>query len=167
MTQDRKAIMAGGCQCGAVRYALYGQPELDRAHLCHCRMCQKAVGNAFAALVPVRTTDFAWTRGTPGIFRSSSVAERGFCPACGTPLSFGFVKSEWIDVTLGSLDQPDRVPPLRHIGIESRRAWMANLHELPERATEPGSITGSAQQVMVNLQHPDHDTDADWQPPGV
>ena len=35
--------VTGGCQCGAVRYAASG--TLDNAHICHCRMCQKAVGN--------------------------------------------------------------------------------------------------------------------------
>jgi hypothetical protein len=44
-------MLTGGCQCGAVRYALTAMPE--GAHFCHCRMCQKAVGGPFAALVPV------------------------------------------------------------------------------------------------------------------
>lgn len=42
----------GGCQCGAVRYEISG--GLGRASICHCRMCQKALGNAFAPLVTAR-----------------------------------------------------------------------------------------------------------------
>jgi hypothetical protein len=84
MTDPHAAVLTGGCQCGAVRYALYARPE--GAHICHCRMCQKAVGGPFAALAPVRLADFAWTRGTPDTFLSSSVAARDFCAACGTPL---------------------------------------------------------------------------------
>ena len=102
----RAAVHTGGCQCGAVRYALYAPPE--GTHVCHCRMCQKAVGGPFAALAPVRLADFAWTRGTPGSFLSSPLAARDFCAACGTPLTFRYLDSEWIDVTIGSLDRPAR-----------------------------------------------------------
>jgi len=89
---EREAVLTGGCQCGAVRYALYTRPE--GTHLCHCRMCQKAVGGPFAALAPVRLKDFAWTRGKPGVFQSSSIALREFCPSCGTPLTFRYAESE-------------------------------------------------------------------------
>jgi hypothetical protein len=47
-----------------VRYALYARPE--GTHVCHCRMCQKAVGGPFAALAPVRIKDFAWTARAAG-----------------------------------------------------------------------------------------------------
>ena len=40
--------LTGGCQCGAVRYALLEEPT--GAHICHCRMCQKAFGSFFAPL---------------------------------------------------------------------------------------------------------------------
>ena len=43
--------ISGGCQCGAVRY--HATAVLDTSHICHCRMCQKAVGNFFAALIGI------------------------------------------------------------------------------------------------------------------
>lgn len=46
---NEPATITGGCQCGAVRYAIDG--PLNNPHICHCRMCQKAFGNYFAALV--------------------------------------------------------------------------------------------------------------------
>jgi hypothetical protein len=66
MAEQRKPFLTGGCQCGAVRYALYAEPE--RASICHCRMCQKALGNAFAPFAAVRLDDFRWTRGNPSIY---------------------------------------------------------------------------------------------------
>ncbi|MBN8928518.1 MAG: GFA family protein, partial [Rhodospirillales bacterium] len=73
-------------------------------------MCQKAVGGPFFAWAGVPAADLVWTRGRPATFRSSSVAERGFCAACGTPLSFRYLsRLEAIDVSLGSLDHPDAV----------------------------------------------------------
>src|SRR5271166_6512186 len=113
--------LTGGCQCGAIRYALSSMPE--GAHFCYCCMCQKATGGPFAALAPVRLDDFAWTRGKPAIFDSSNVAYRHYCADCGTPLSFGYRRKAWIDVTIGSLDTPERVPPTRQYGIESRLWW--------------------------------------------
>lgn len=161
-TEPRVVVLAGGCQCGAIRYALYARPE--RTHLCHCRMCQKAVGGPFAPLAPVRRRDFAWTRGTPGMFRSSAVAERGFCARCGTPLSFAYVDSNWIDVTIGSLDHPAEAPPIRHFSTESRLAWLDTVAALPGDATAD-SMEPHRQAGMVNFQHPDHDTSGDWRPP--
>lgn len=154
MSQKPTPLYSGGCQCGAVRYAFHAQPE--QAHLCHCRMCQKAVGNAFAALAPIRLEDFEWTKGAPGVFRSSSAAERGFCSVCGTPLFFRYVDSDWIDVTIGSLDEPARVPPELHYGAESRLSWVNGLDALPSENTSNGGLTGAPKDI-VSFQHPDHD----------
>ncbi len=154
---DANALLSGGCQCGLIRYRLNSRPE--GAHLCHCRMCQKAVGNAFAALAPVRKGDLAWTRGSPAFFRSSSHSMRGFCRDCGTPLSFAYLDSEWIDITIGSLDQPGDTPPLVHYGVESMLPWLALGDDRPRRptgeATHEISLDG-----LKGYQHPDHETEA-------
>ena len=143
MTAKRKAVLSGGCQCGAIRYEFYARPE--KAHLCHCRMCQKAVGGVFGAFAPVRHRDFAWTKGRPREFHSSERAARGFCPACGTPLSFRYLTSDWYGITIGSLDDPAAVPPELHYGVESRVPWLDHLEGLTEHETQPGGITGNAE----------------------
>jgi len=107
----------GGCQCGAVRYVISG--AFENPHICHCRMCQKAFGNYFAAFVGAKKTSFRWTRGRPGIFRSSSVVDRTFCRDCGTPLSFAYDHSERISVAIGSLDHPEAVTPARQFGMKA------------------------------------------------
>lgn len=159
---QREAVLTGGCQCGAVRYALYARPE--GTHLCHCRMCQKAVGGPFAALAPVRHEDFAWTRGQPGVFRSSSIALRDFCQACGTPLTFRYAEDDRIDVTIGSLDQPAEAPPGVLYGVESRVPWLDGIGSLSAETTA-GSMPAQRQAAIVNYQHPDHETPPDWTPP--
>ena len=162
MTQSYRLPLTGGCQCGAVRYALSGPPE--RVHLCHCRMCQKAVGGPFAALAPVPRRYFLWTRGTPASFASSSLAHRDFCARCGTPLSFRYDDADTISVTLGSLDRPQDVPPVRHYGLEGRIGWLDRIDALPGETTA-GSISTQRAARYVNNQHPDHDTPPDGQPP--
>jgi hypothetical protein len=161
--EGRTPVMTGGCQCGAVRYALYAAPETT---LCHCRMCQKAVAGSFAALAKVKLTDFAWTRGTPGAFRSSSVACRDFCADCGTPLSFRFLDGDAIEVTVGSLDRPHDAVPVKHFGVESRLPWDDTLAHLPTTTTEASQATKPEfQGPLVSFQHPDRDTAHDWRPP--
>ncbi|MDC0670760.1 GFA family protein [Nannocystis radixulma] len=109
-------------------------------------MCQRAVGNLFAALVPVPKSRIEWI-GDPGSYRSSSLAARGFCARCGTPLSFAYDGSKWICLTLGSLDDPAAVRPEVHYGIESQVPWLHLADELPREPTDAPALAN-----MVVLQ---------------
>jgi hypothetical protein len=132
-------------------------------------MCQKAVGGPFKTWANVRVENFAWTRGSPGKFRSSSAAERGFCPRCGTPLYFAYVKRpETISVTIGSLDTPGAVRLTQVDGIESRLANFdpSVLATLQAHTTSEANPPEDLSRI-VNYQHPDHDTPPDWHAPAV
>lgn len=134
MTQDRQPVATGGCQCGKVRYALYVAPQ--NAHACHCRMCQRAVGGAFALLAGAPKADFAWTKGEPGFFVSSNLAKRPFCRDCGTPLGFAYDLPEARTyVTIGSLDQPEKAAIIIQYGIEARLPWVKFCDGVPEEVT--------------------------------
>jgi hypothetical protein len=161
----RYAIEAsGGCQCGAVRY--HATAAMDNAHICHCRMCQKAVGNLFEALVGVPKDALTWTRGAPAAFRSSANVERGFCANCGTPLFYNDVTSARIAITIGSFDHPELFPPISQDGIEGRLPYFNALHAIEKQTTtEQDSETWAAAIKATSHQHPDHDT-ADWPPQG-
>jgi hypothetical protein len=148
---ERTPTVAGGCQCGAVRYALYAEP--GGANICHCRMCQKAFGNFFAPFTGVRVGEFAWTRGAPAIYKSSELVERGFCRDCGTPLSFRYLDVDRIGITVGSLDDPARVTIAKQIGIESRLPAFATLHLVPEFETRTFEPERAAK--LKSRQHPD------------
>lgn len=147
--------LSGGCQCGAIRYALYDWPRTP--HVCHCRMCQKAVGAPFAAFAEVALDAFEWSRGKPAWFRSSEAVERGFCPACGTSLHFRYVDGPHIDIALATLDHPDTVEPRQQFGMESRLSWIERLGELPGSTTE-GSTPADALARYRSRQHPDFET---------
>jgi hypothetical protein len=125
----------GGCFCGAVRFRLNGIPT-DVGH-CHCRMCQRASGALFLAWATVDRGDFAVTAGTPRWFRSSAGAQRGFCGGCGTNLFFANDGADDIDVTIGALDEPDAVTPLRNTWVGSRRHLMKGFDaDLPDYEDE-------------------------------
>jgi hypothetical protein len=139
----------GGCQCGAVRYRFSAEPA--RRSVCHCRMCQKAVGNIFAPLAGGSLDTLRWTRGQPKIFRSSEIAERGFCADCGTPLTYRDLREERIFVMIACFDDPAALAPSVHVGIEGKVPWFDTLASLPATATAPDP-------AIVSRQHPDHDT---------
>src|SRR3954464_1685820 len=151
---ERTPTVAGGCQCGAVRYALYAEP--GGANICHCRMCQKAFGNFFAPFTGVGVGEFAWTRGEPAIFKSSELVERGFCRDCGTPLTFRYLDRDRITVTVGSLDEPAAAAIEMEYGVESRLPAFEKLHTLPGAASDEGE-TPERLAKLASRQHPDHD----------
>jgi hypothetical protein len=161
MSSERQPVHTGGCQCGAIRYALLSEPT--DPHICHCRMCQKAFGAFFAPLTGLPLTDFALTRGALAVFASSDLAERGFCANCGTPLTFHYVGSPRIAVSIGSLDHPERVVPRKQYGVEARMPWFPEV-DIPGETTEADMPEERSAAIRAsNHQHPDHDTGA-WTP---
>jgi hypothetical protein len=144
--------VTGGCQCGAVRYAV--SAPLRNPHICHCRMCQKAFGNVFAAFVVTSKAGLTWTKGQPAFFRSSSIVSRGFCKDCGTPLSVADDDRDDIALSIGSLDHPERVSPEAQYGIESRHPCFARWHELPGIRTED-NVPPERLALYASLQNPD------------
>ena len=154
MTPAAPILATGGCQCGAIRYAITA--PFENPHICHCRMCQKAFGNYFAALVGTRKTGLTWTTGQPYFFRSSSVVSRGFCRDCGTPLSFAYDHSDRIAVSIGSLDHPEAVTPASQFGVERQLPAFAVLHTLPGSRTED-DVPAEMMEKLKSLQHPDRD----------
>jgi hypothetical protein len=157
--------LSGGCQCGAVRYALLAQPE--NPHICHCRMCQKAFGSYFAPLAGLTLDEFEITRGTLAKFKSSDPVERGFCRDCGTPLTIHTLGEDRIFISLGSLDAPEKVAPKIQYGVEGRMPWFDTLPNLPgDKTTEEEDPELTAKIAAANHQHPDHDTKV-WPPEGA
>jgi len=143
--------VTGGCQCGAVRFRAERPGE---ASICHCRMCQKATGGLFGPYVAL--DGLAWTRGDRKRFQSSNKVWRGFCEACGTPLTWEHVGG-LMSVAIGALDDPAAVRVSEQLGSESKLPWVDDLAALPlHEPTEPRAAAHLAS--IVSLQHPDHDT---------
>ncbi|MEM9971204.1 MAG: GFA family protein [Pseudomonadota bacterium] len=141
----------GGCQCGAVRYAI---GRLGKASICHCRMCQKAFGGLFAPLV--EAYDITWTRGERSIFQSSEKNWRGFCNQCGTPLTYEY--EGWIEIAIGTLDNPELAQPEVQVNARYQRSCFRHLAALPEKTAELQSADEDWNDSVVSYQHPDHDT---------
>lgn len=154
MSANGKPVLTGGCQCGAIRYALHALPR--QVSVCHCRMCQKATGAPFATFADIAKEGFVWTRGKPASFRSSSIAERDFCKACGTPLSYRLTDGDSIGILTGTFDRPDRLVPKLQFGTESRLGWVGAIAALPSKTTQQNYGPDKLAQVF-SYQQPDHD----------
>ena len=124
----------GGCLCGSCRYEF--KSEAPYAGYCHCDMCKRATGGAFAVLVQARRSALTWTNEAPARFRSSPIAERGFCPKCGSPLFLQYDGDDLVRLTGGTLDQPQDIRPAGHYGVESRLSWADIGVSLPEETTK-------------------------------
>src|SRR5262245_57592987 len=120
--KEQATKVTGGCLCGSVRYE--AEVFLGDAHYCHCRMCQRSTGAPAAIGVFVKSGTLRFSKEQPKFYRSSPLAERGFCPHCGSQLLYRPVSSELAahtDLSVGSLDHPENVVPIRHGGVESQQ----------------------------------------------
>lgn len=152
---------SGGCQCGAIRFRVEG--ELGGASICHCRMCQKAMGGLFGPFVEVRPADLVWTRGERKRFRSSNKVQRGFCGDCGTPLTFEYGERH-ISLAIGALDRPAEARLAEQLASGAQVFDLAVLAALPSHPEDEPRAAAHLASV-VSYQHPDRDTET-WPPAG-
>ena len=116
----------GGCFCGAIRYAITGIPE--QSLVCHCPDCRRAVGSQSVAWLVVQTNKFEVLVGEPKIFNSSEGVRRTFCETCGTTLTWtSDAHADRIDVTIGSLDNPNQFVPTRAVCRRHKVLWASEV----------------------------------------
>lgn len=132
-------LITGRCMCGEVGYEI-SQPAIG-TELCHCRMCQRFNSAAFAAwaMFPLESVRFTATE--PKFYKSSPIAECGFCSNCGSSLTMRWTQdpSDIIAILVSSLDHPEDFAPTRHVGTESQIPWLDMHDDLPRFRSENDS----------------------------
>jgi hypothetical protein len=130
---------AGGCICGAVRYAVQGAASL--LFFCHCTSCRRSAGAMMVAWGTFESANFRITDGNPGEVATSPGVTRGHCQRCGTSLTYQHSdRAGEIDVTLATLDDPTRLRPSMHIWVEDKLPWVKIGDDLPQYLQEePGA----------------------------
>ncbi|KQQ85795.1 GFA family protein [Aureimonas sp. Leaf324] len=153
MTLQAEPSHTGGCQCGAVRFRIHG--TLGRASVCHCRMCQKAFGGLYAPLVNLGTAEIVWMKREPKRFRSSNHVSRGFCPDCGTPLTYE--APDGMALAIGAFDDPSRLAPQIQFGIEGKLPYVDGISQLPAHTSTDDATDNDYLADIVSFQHPDRE----------
>jgi hypothetical protein len=118
----------GGCTCRAVRYRMESRPMF--VHCCHCRWCQRESGAAFALNALIEADRVTLLAGKPELIDTPSNSGKGQkimrCPTCRVAVwshyAGGGLKAAFVKV--GTLDEPDRLPPDIHIFTESKQPWV-------------------------------------------
>ena len=120
--------MEGGCTCRAVRYRLTSRPMF--VHCCHCRWCQRETGAAFALNAMIEADRCALITGEPEIVATPTNSGRGQkiarCPVCRIALwsNYAGAGDAVRFVRVGTLDEPDQLPPDIHIFTASKQPWV-------------------------------------------
>ena len=119
-------MYSGSCLCGAVTYELRAEPKAVAN--CHCVMCQKQHGAAFATYGSVLRQQMVYLSGEAEVkvYRSSPTVERRFCGVCGSNLTWSCNTRfpEWIAVAIGTLDTPFAPRKCRDLYQETRIVWL-------------------------------------------
>ena len=127
--------MTGGCDCREVRYRLLGQPLF--VHCCHCRWCQRETGTAFALNAMIEAELVELTAGNPTWIDTPSASGKGQqiarCPRCLVALWSCYSGAGRLVrfVRVGTLDDPDRLPPDIHIYTSTRQPWVVLPPQTP------------------------------------
>ena len=118
----------GGCTCRAVRYRMQGEPLI--VHCCHCRWCQRETGASFALNALIEADRVTMIEGEPEVVDTPSASGIGQrisrCPRCRIALwsNYGGSGDKVRFVRVGTLDDPDRLPPDIHIYTASKQPWV-------------------------------------------
>jgi len=119
----------GGCTCRHVRYRMTSKPIF--VHCCHCRWCQRETGTAFALNAMIEAERVVITgEGKPEMVPTPSASGRGQkiwrCPKCRIAVwsNYGQAGDKVNFMRVGTLDEPDRVPPDIHIYTMSKQPWV-------------------------------------------
>lgn len=124
----------GGCDCRHVRYRMLTAPLI--VHCCHCRWCQRETGAAFALNAMIESDRVTHLGAEPELVHTPSASGKGQqiarCPHCRLAVWSHYAGSGPFTrfVRVGTLDNPDLLPPDVHIFVSSKQPWVV----LPEGA---------------------------------
>jgi hypothetical protein len=128
MTTTDPFPLDGGCDCRQVRYRISTQPLF--VHCCHCRWCQRESGSAFALNAMIEMDRITLLAQPPELVDTPSASGRGQqiarCPHCRVAVwsHYAGAGPAVAFVRVGTLDEPDCLPPDIHIFTASKQPWV-------------------------------------------
>jgi hypothetical protein len=135
MTTADAFAAEGGCTCRQVRYRMTSRPLF--VHCCHCRWCQRETGSAFVLNAMIEADRVELLGGQPEMVLTPSESGKGQkiwrCPSCRVALwsNYSGAGDRVRFVRVGTLDEPDRLPPDIHIFTASKQPWVVLSGDVP------------------------------------
>lgn len=120
--------LEGGCDCSHVRFRLETAPLI--VHCCHCRWCQRESGASFALNAVIESSRVSVLAAEPEYVQTPSESGRGQqiarCPRCRIAVWSHYAGAGRLVsfVRVGTLDEPDHLPPDIHIFTASKQPWV-------------------------------------------
>ena len=127
--------LTGGCTCRHIRYQLESAPLF--VHCCHCRWCQRETGASFALNAMIEADRVTLLAGEPELVETPSASGKGQviarCPKCRIAVwsNYAGAGPHVRFVRVGTLDDPDRLPPDIHIFTSSKQPWVVLPEDIP------------------------------------
>lgn len=135
-------VFSGQCLCGGVRYEIVDFVTHSIAN-CHCSMCRKFHGAAFATYGSVKREHFTWVAGEELLtsYQAPNGTVRRFCSQCGSSLTFAPLKHDgsMVEIALGTLNTPIPYRANAHIYC----AYKANWHAITDGVSQYPEGRGS------------------------
>jgi hypothetical protein len=137
MTSADLLPLDGGCTCGGVRYRMTTKPMF--VHCCHCRWCQRETGASFALNALIEADRVSLLKGEVEVVNTPSNSGKGQkiarCSKCHIALwsNYAGAGDALRFVRVGTLDEPDRLPPDIHIFTSSKQPWVVLPPGMPAR----------------------------------
>ena len=135
MPADHTRPYEGGCTCRAVRYRMTSAPLF--VNCCHCRWCQRETGASFALNAMIEADRVVLLQGNPEVVDTPSNSGKGQkitrCSTCRIALwsNYAGAGDAIRFVRVGTLDEPDRLPPDIHIFTSSKQPWVVLAPNMP------------------------------------
>jgi len=126
-------MLKGSCLCGGVKYEIAG--ELGAVTNCHCSLCRKMSGSAFASGTTIPAQSFRFIEGQELLkeWESSPGYRRVFCGRCGSPILKKKDKDpDRLRFRPGTLDSDPGVTMSKHIHVGSKAPWVEIKDGLPQ-----------------------------------
>ncbi len=123
----------GSCLCGKVKFSI--ENKIQDIIYCHCSLCRKAQGSAFATNANVTKEDFNFLSGENNltVYQSSPTQTKLFCKTCGSPImSKNTLYPNVIRIRLGTIDSEITERPKAHIFVDSKANWEKISGTLPQ-----------------------------------
>lgn len=126
-------MLTGSCLCGGVKYEIDG--ELGAVTNCHCSLCRKMSGSAFATGSTIPSASFRFVAGEELLkeWESSRGYYRVFCGRCGSPILKRKTKDpDQLRLRVGTLDGDPGIKISQHLHVNSKAPWADIIDDLPQ-----------------------------------